>query len=703
MKHFNYKTLVLALAGVMGVSSLSAASFSDGQSLFDKQFKTVKSGRKVKNDRAFTPAVLDMDREVAKLANRNRIAGKDADLSFEKLPDWDYILGPNGENWFYIAQYEYVDVVFNEYYTEHLKRAFTMTIYDEGFNVVGTIKDKIHFVEGEGWEGPKDENGNSTWYGRDMESTIDPQITRNFFNTDDKLEVMVFHAMNTPRYVNHYYYDVYQIDGAKDDEGNDVSIANFEGRCVESFRYDDGTGAENYFLTFVLDPVVDWPLDDPNALEKLHQSFFDLTTYSKATSEEGPQVFKKYKIYNTHVPGDTNDCIYFMTKQEGDAMYMIYSQYEKPCLIDPRGGAIDERQTPDNNLVIDVYKSVKGSEPVASSLTKIPVEIVESDEHLMYSFYSIGSLAFTKDVDMRVNGTPDAPAYIVTHIVVAASNLDAPGTSIDLYDAAGKKIRTITQGDGLVVLDYLNGNEPLAVTLTINELNDYIFNFTDLYSGKVRAQISQTNGGDPLFANSFSVLQDGDKFKYVFEMIYLEEDDDYNAISRVAWFDNEGNLDHIDKINMGQGVQQSMVNIYPECLNPKLYDDDDNMEYAVLVKRTQPNGTTRNEFMVVDDDGSVYALFSKDDGKGDPSLFTILPGATNRLMMIYQDDNFKYNVDLFDLPFLPDQKLSGIENIESAGSDAPAVYYDLQGRKVSNPERGIYLKKTGSKVEKILK
>ena len=40
------------------------------------------------------------------------------------------------------------------------------------------------------------------------------------------------------------------------------------------------------------------------------------------------------------------------------------------------------------------------------------------------------------------------------------------------------------------------------------------------------------------------------------------------------------------------------------------------------------------------------------------------------------------------------------ETIE--GSDAPAVYYNLQGVQVKNPENGIYIVRRGNKVTKEL-
>lgn len=49
-----------------------------------------------------------------------------------------------------------------------------------------------------------------------------------------------------------------------------------------------------------------------------------------------------------------------------------------------------------------------------------------------------------------------------------------------------------------------------------------------------------------------------------------------------------------------------------------------------------------------------------------------------------------------------DGTLTGIEGIGAeAGADAPAEYYDLQGRRVANPVSGLYIRRTGPKVEKV--
>ncbi len=46
--------------------------------------------------------------------------------------------------------------------------------------------------------------------------------------------------------------------------------------------------------------------------------------------------------------------------------------------------------------------------------------------------------------------------------------------------------------------------------------------------------------------------------------------------------------------------------------------------------------------------------------------------------------------------------LSGIEDIVIDNSDAPIEYFNLNGARVDNPEQGIFIKRQGNKVEKVI-
>ena len=50
-----------------------------------------------------------------------------------------------------------------------------------------------------------------------------------------------------------------------------------------------------------------------------------------------------------------------------------------------------------------------------------------------------------------------------------------------------------------------------------------------------------------------------------------------------------------------------------------------------------------------------------------------------------------------------DESLSGVDEVSVDGESVPVEYYDLQGRRVENPTNGVYIKRQGSKVEKVIK
>lgn len=53
------------------------------------------------------------------------------------------------------------------------------------------------------------------------------------------------------------------------------------------------------------------------------------------------------------------------------------------------------------------------------------------------------------------------------------------------------------------------------------------------------------------------------------------------------------------------------------------------------------------------------------------------------------------------LSFGDDPEVSGIEDVEMI-ENAPVEYYNLQGVKVENPEKGIYIKRQGGKTTKVV-
>ena len=79
----------------------------------------------------------------------------------------------------------------------------------------------------------------------------------------------------------------------------------------------------------------------------------------------------------------------------------------------------------------------------------------------------------------------------------------------------------------------------------------------------------------------------------------------------------------------------------------------------------------------------------------------VVNGGTNPNAWKIEPGVYSITVNLKNMTILVDAT-TGIESIE-AENNAPAVYYNLQGIKVANPENGIYIVKQGNKVTKVVK
>lgn len=599
MSQFILKIRTMAVISATIFASLAAVALSDA-SFLPGQLASVRHGREFRGQKPF--AVADIHAAAAHKSGPQKVVASDPVVSFNDMPRFDYLEGPDGSTWFYTAEYEFKTVVHNEMWTEDMISAFTFTIYDNQFNVVGKVSDDVEFAPNET---------------RAREVTLDAAVSAKFFNTDDNLEVMVFYVMNTEEYVNHYYYKVYSIGGEKNAKGRDVSIATIEGSCADAVNA--GTAdAEDFYFTFIDNPVVDFdgPIPSAEYIEYINTIAYRLTTYTKAVDGNGPIAVMEKDIYVTRVPGDTTDGIYFISKVENGQLYLIYSQYAKPYFVEPVLLTGDESATPDNSFVIETY-AVSGIVSQLVSATTIPVDYPDSSDMLRYAYYSIGSVAWANDIDMSVNGTPSAPAYIVAHDVETVSSEDV-ASNYEIYGNDGRLVRTIASGTESIQVMQVAGSQPQVLFVTLDDDDKYQFRFANLYDGRTLFTLSQENGGDPISAACALVRATDGSINYAFEMSKYEEDESGNTYIRVAWFKSDGTFDRIDRINLGGDVQAAMVNLDPAGLHPDVYDTDDAMEYAVLVKRSH-GAATRNEFMIVDDSGKMYAKFSADDKRGDPT------------------------------------------------------------------------------------
>lgn len=661
----------LSLASALAVTALFSFS-SEASSTSRKSLYAIADSRyEVKPARPFrgqipwgTPGTISP----GKPETFSRLANKPAQ-SFHNLQTYDFLEAPDGSTWFYTTEYDIETIQVSPWYKEENIKGYTFTIYDDVFNLVGTVTDKITLRPGET---------------KVAMAVLDPYVSFRFFNSDPRPEVLVYMGIKTgaeTNYAVHYYNKAYSIGGERDAEGNDICIAEISGRCADAFNATSDEGPENIFYTFV-DDIYPNPSDYTfdQYIDYINDARTVASVYKKAEAGGYPQLAFTKDIYLSRYPGDTTSGTYLISRNVNGTPFFIFSQYEKPYLLDPTGSAADESPTPDNSLLIEVISY--GTQGIQSvSTTKIPVEIIDIPGQVDYAFYSLGSVSWKDDIDMTVNGTSSAPAFIVTRDVTTAADLDVVKTGYYVYDNTGKRVVTIAENaESFSLLAPLPGHEPQAMFVIPDGEEKYLYECIDLYSGRRALSIPNEFNGELLRASCQRVAE-GKGYKYVFEMTYDDMNFDREFIKRMAWISPEdgGTLEKIDYLNIGKDVMASTVNLYPEALSPHLYDSDDHMEYAILVKRVAGNvETTTNEFIIVDDSGEWYAHFTQSDGRGTPVAFNILPGeAGANLMMVFADTD-GFNVDFYTLPFLTSgggdgNGESGIEDV-IAGNDSNITF-----------------------------
>ena len=96
------------------------------------------------------------------------------------------------------------------------------------------------------------------------------------------------------------------------------------------------------------------------------------------------------------------------------------------------------------------------------------------------------------------------------------------------------------------------------------------------------------------------------------------------------------------------------------------------------------------DFSKKSDDGSYFSIPVTDDLRSEIGEKPNSLGVGNSGLSLYR------------VSLIQKDSSSGIETIEAADENAPVEYYNLQGMKVKEPSNGVYIKKQGTKVEKIV-
>ena len=504
------------------------------------------------------------------------------------VDNYGFLNAPDGTTWTYTASFE------KKY---NLYTMVTLSVYNSQKELIGTVIDSLKLDD------PMMTGIN--------QADINPLVTQKFFNTDNKYELMLFLHAQTKDYEGRQFNHVFSLG-----EGETVTtpIATVEGRQV--YAQNVGEYSENYVMIFARDSASN---------SKDYTLCYDV----RRKSVYGGGVSHTFRVPYQNVAALTDLQPIYMFKN-GDMLYYVMQQYEKPYFDPNTPLEQDPVVNPDNNLVITYmnqsYKTLY--------TTKIPV-VQDENQKLLYTFPMIGGLNGAKDVALNYDG--DAPAYIVT---MEKYNLENDGSvnSYYMYDVNGKLLNTIAENTlGRILMSPVAGQEDQW--LFMKEEYDGEFFFVDLPSCETRAEISVYMEDGRTISSQIDRYPKGDSYEYAVALLQGNNEPDGTISQDIAWLNADGTFNRYEKINLGNYIEAAQVNITAEALNPWIMHTDDAREYMVLVKRYNPKNTSDKEtaLLICNTKGEILLDYGKDAEKGDLNMVYLFDkGATPMLMCVYQ-------------------------------------------------------------------
>ncbi len=558
-------------------------------------------------------------------------------FSTPTVDEFQYLSGPDGTQWFATCNYDYEDVILEGgYATEHLIKGFTYTVYDNKFNEIGSVSDIINLQEGET---------------RCAAVMLDVTVTKRFFKSDEKYEVMVSFAMNTPEYVTNTRTNIYAIEKLAEGETS-TPLMTLPGYPVDAIDCAADKWSEDFYITFYEEQRPDPDMDFPNYIDFLAEYKSVLTTYSKGGYNSEPKVVFEKVIPNLNLPGDQMSSPMMLCKKIDGKLALIYVQYEKSFFIDPSGMSGNEDITPDNNLIVEVYKMNDSypSEIELINTTTIKTVPNTEDPNVYYTFYGVGALSWDKDVDYDGHYTADGrPAFVVTVDEYLLNDDDHYNSSYYVYDADGNRIKTIAKDTyDYVKMTDIPGYEPQTMFVHMGDAMN--FEFVDLYSCNTVTEVDQQYRGYGLSTSIDRVATAGG-YCYASALSSGIPMDDTSLYAPVCWLDSNGDMIRLDKIPTGKNVELAQIYISSGALSPYIFNTDKDLEYMLLVKRGSENSTVlQEELLIATPENGVIHSFTPDSKKGDIRMVYLTEGADPELIIVYLNNN-KFTADAYALPF----------------------------------------------------
>lgn len=662
---------------------------------------------------------------------------------------------PWGDTWFYTIDSRFTYIKVSDEYNRAILQEYEFTIYDASMKVVGTVKDKMTYEVYDVLRDP-DKVPNKTDlelygpYHREVAVAaceLTPIVTKNFFNNDDKYEIMVGLSVQTTYYSNNYYNRIYQIGGekyqAEDFEGKtqtyDKMITSIPYQVGDVFASTDAAGNEKVYMTFMedIEPEEDFDLPDMGGDDQGGNEGDETETPTDPSEIEIPGYWENYcgyglkmvtyrgvrpgedaiqpllskDMYLSRLSGDMQSSSFMMTLENNGKVHLIASYYED-TFWNPYHSPLAEMTMRENNhLVIEIYREKEdGNGFDLIQTAKIPTYLTPStnSETYLASWFGVGDFLYRQDV--RFGAAGKATSFIITKQDYVAGNDDTTVRSYYIYDADGNLTNTLFErSQSFIPLSNLPGFEPQIMFIDTDNMGDYIFHFIDLESVKEVLTLNYKFDIDPdldperMTSNLDRVIV-GDTYMYADELRVPSQDEDGNDLGRVLWFNRDGSFDRIDEINMGKNVYYALSYIASKTLQPDFFYADSHHEYMMLVKRAYSGQSPVEELLIaqarnIDAPEGRTFLTDGPDERGVLGGISVFENRDQSLLLVTKIDNDNNQYwDVYALPFnTSDVKELTIEDSTSAISyngdtifaEGRILVFNLQGMKLADGEGSI--------------
>lgn len=610
--------LALALSAAIGISSSAEArTATDLRSRLNATTESFGLAPKSKAEGHTWQALSSKFNSPLKEAPKT-----DTDVKMDPSENFAYLDMPDGSTWFTITNIRKEVISQNEYNTEYKYTGFETKIYDHNYELVGTIDSDIDLPEG---------------YERCTNIQFGSLVTQKFFNTDSNYELMVMLNFKPENgYGADPYTYVFSLRGASTPA---EKIANIKGYYVDAVNAATDKWSEDYYITFYTSEEYVEPVNS----DGIAQLLYTYNIYTKASySNPSASVLKEFVFDMMYVMSDGENEIQspVLLQANNGTAYAVTARYAKTFFKDPLNFMNDELSE-DNSYIIELYKASGYSTKTMAleSTTTIPCE--KPVEPYTMRSYCLGRFSGSNDISFDF-GAGVTPSYIIT--VRDADQRENSESHFAVYDTAGEVVKTFggAATEATLMLSDVKGQPHQFCFYEANadglmELAMYDF---PSFEKKAVLPLSIENDGKQMkLSLTLDRVASGARYSYVVAGLNGDSDSEGNTLHPVAWFDHNGNFDHLDNIMGGQNVVLIQPYIAGFVLDPFLFNTDNQLEYIAFVMRNEEHGTSRThtELIVVGQDGKYDFQYAFPSSATAPNAAIVNPGLNPAVWITYYD------------------------------------------------------------------